>query len=84
MPQADFHRLFKDLWRFRHVTHVNADGGRDVSVGQRSRQLRQQHYRQVIYAVEAHIFQRPQSDGFPEPERPLTIISTMYRFSSVR
>ena len=29
-----------------------------------------------------HVFQRAQGDGFPDPERPLTIISTMFRFSS--
>ena len=59
------HRLLEYLRGFRHVTHVDADGRGDITVSQRPRQVGQQHDRQVIHAVKAHIFQRSQSDGFP-------------------
>jgi len=33
------HCLLEDFRRFRHVTHVNTDGGRDLPVRQRPRQI---------------------------------------------
>lgn len=78
------HRLLEDLRGFRHVTHVDADGRGDITVSQRPRRVGQQHDRQVIHAVKPISSSARRATDFPEPERPLTIISTMYRFSSVR
>lgn len=77
------HRVFEHFRRFRHVAHVDADRRGDIAFRQRIGELRQQHHRQVVNAVKPMSSSARKATDFPEPERPLTIISTMWQLPGI-